>query len=188
MTRPDAQETPRDHPRTGAAMTTTTYRSGHCQTERHATCRGDYSATGGAECSCPCHPQERATEPGPGPALYHQSTAGIRDALPTPADVAAHPEAAHLHLMWLADEVDRLAAADVARLTDGGMPCRRASEGKGAIREHLIELLVFHQRIDIRGCLCGWSELGASYAAHLADILGPAIHQATAQERATADG
>lgn len=32
-------------------------------------------------------------------------------------------------------------------------------------------LLVAHQRRDVRSCLCGWSELGRSFAKHQVDVL-----------------
>jgi len=32
------------------------------------------------------------------------------------------------------------------------------------------DVLVYHQRRDIKGCACGWSELGRSHAAHQARI------------------
>lgn len=31
--------------------------------------------------------------------------------------------------------------------------------------------LVAHQRLDITGCLCGWSELGKSHACHQVQML-----------------
>ena len=35
-------------------------------------------------------------------------------------------------------------------------------------------VLVAHQRYDIWGCLCGWSELGKSHAAHQVKMLAEA--------------
>lgn len=32
-------------------------------------------------------------------------------------------------------------------------------------------VLIAHQRLDIRSCLCGWAELGLSHAAHQVDEL-----------------
>lgn len=32
-------------------------------------------------------------------------------------------------------------------------------------------LLVAHQRFDIRGCLCGWAELGKSHPRHQVSVL-----------------
>lgn len=32
-------------------------------------------------------------------------------------------------------------------------------------------LLIFHRRTDIRGCHCGWAELGRSHAEHVAKEL-----------------
>lgn len=37
-------------------------------------------------------------------------------------------------------------------------------------REILVAVLVYHQRLDIGRCGCGWNELGASHAEHVADI------------------
>ena len=37
-------------------------------------------------------------------------------------------------------------------------------------RTVLVDVLVYHQRLDISGCACGWSVLGASHAEHVADI------------------
>ena len=34
----------------------------------------------------------------------------------------------------------------------------------------LVMILVFHYRRDISGCGCGWSELGASWPEHVADV------------------
>jgi sRNA-binding protein len=36
-------------------------------------------------------------------------------------------------------------------------------------RDVLVTVLIHHQRMDIGGCLCGWSVLGASHAEHIAD-------------------
>lgn len=37
-------------------------------------------------------------------------------------------------------------------------------------REVLVEVLVYHWRRDAASCGCGWSELGRSHAAHVADV------------------
>ena len=41
-------------------------------------------------------------------------------------------------------------------------------------RERLIQVLIYHQRLDIGHCACGWGgrpqHLGLSHAAHIADI------------------
>lgn len=37
-------------------------------------------------------------------------------------------------------------------------------------REILVDVLVYHYRDDIRGCGCGWAELGASHPEHVADM------------------
>lgn len=36
------------------------------------------------------------------------------------------------------------------------------------------DLLVQHMRYDIRGCHCGWAELGKSHAVHVAKVLDAA--------------
>jgi hypothetical protein len=36
-------------------------------------------------------------------------------------------------------------------------------------RDVLVWTLYQHQRMDPGSCLCGWDELGASFAAHVAD-------------------
>ncbi len=36
------------------------------------------------------------------------------------------------------------------------------------------DLLVQHARYDIRGCRCGWAELGKSHAVHVAKVLDAA--------------
>jgi hypothetical protein len=38
-------------------------------------------------------------------------------------------------------------------------------------RRVLVEVLVYHQRMDAGGCACGWSVLGHSHAEHVADVL-----------------
>lgn len=37
-------------------------------------------------------------------------------------------------------------------------------------RAVLVQVLVYHQRKNIEGCWCGWSELGRSHAEHVADV------------------
>lgn len=37
-------------------------------------------------------------------------------------------------------------------------------------REKLIDVLVYHQRSDSSGCICGWGVLGESHAVHVADV------------------
>lgn len=34
----------------------------------------------------------------------------------------------------------------------------------------LVTVLVYHQRLDIEQCACGWAELGESYAEHVAQV------------------
>ena len=41
----------------------------------------------------------------------------------------------------------------------------------GTYRRLAEALLVAHQRRDSGSCLCGWSELGKSHAAHVAVVL-----------------
>jgi len=42
-------------------------------------------------------------------------------------------------------------------------------------RQVLVEVLVYHQRLDIGCCGCGWSVLGASHAEHIADVYEQSI-------------
>ncbi len=37
-------------------------------------------------------------------------------------------------------------------------------------RAVLVNVLVYHQRLDSSCCACGWGVLGASFAEHIADI------------------
>lgn len=43
-------------------------------------------------------------------------------------------------------------------------------------RDVLIAVLVQHQRKDISGCWCGWSQLGASHPEHVADVYEQAVN------------
>lgn len=44
----------------------------------------------------------------------------------------------------------------------------------------LVEVLVAHQRRDIEGCRCGWSELGHSHPEHIATEYEGAVREALA--------
>lgn len=37
-------------------------------------------------------------------------------------------------------------------------------------REVLKEVVVYHHKVSIEGCLCGWAELGKSIGEHVADV------------------
>ncbi len=37
-------------------------------------------------------------------------------------------------------------------------------------RAVLVEVVIYHWRRDIRGCGCGWAELGRSFAEHIATV------------------
>lgn len=37
-------------------------------------------------------------------------------------------------------------------------------------REILVEVLIYHWPTNMNGCHCGWSELGKSFTAHVADV------------------
>lgn len=37
-------------------------------------------------------------------------------------------------------------------------------------REVLVNVLVYHWRSDIKGCGCGWAELGRSWPEHVATV------------------
>jgi hypothetical protein len=47
------------------------------------------------------------------------------------------------------------------------------------VRNHVDDtaeaVLIAHQRFDAGNCLCGWSELGKSYAKHQVDMLREAM-------------
>ena len=34
----------------------------------------------------------------------------------------------------------------------------------------LVQVLIYHQRLSISHCACGWSVLGASHAEHVAEV------------------
>ena len=42
-------------------------------------------------------------------------------------------------------------------------------------RRLLVAVLVVHQRKDSASCSCGWSELGKSFADHVAECFGAAL-------------
>lgn len=42
-------------------------------------------------------------------------------------------------------------------------------------REVLLETLIYHQRRDHKGCICGWSELGKSHPEHIIHIYEEAV-------------
>lgn len=44
-------------------------------------------------------------------------------------------------------------------------------------REKLMDAVVYHWRDDIKGCGCGWSKLGASHAAHVADVYEESVRR-----------
>lgn len=45
---------------------------------------------------------------------------------------------------------------------------------RGTYRDLAAAVLVAHQRYDASSCLCGWSELGQSWAEHVASVLDDA--------------
>lgn len=45
-------------------------------------------------------------------------------------------------------------------------------------RDILVHVLVYHQRRADSGCHCGWNELGASWAEHVADKYQKALEEA----------
>jgi hypothetical protein len=44
-------------------------------------------------------------------------------------------------------------------------------------RKVLVEVLIYHQRKNVRYCECGWGELGKSHAEHVADIYEMSIKE-----------
>lgn len=47
--------------------------------------------------------------------------------------------------------------------------------GIGYDRPTMVQVLVYHQRVDITCCQCGWGVLGASHAEHVADVYEQAV-------------
>jgi hypothetical protein len=37
-------------------------------------------------------------------------------------------------------------------------------------RDVLVNVIIYHGRTSIKGCHCGWAELGRSHAEHVADV------------------
>lgn len=54
--------------------------------------------------------------------------------------------------------------------------------------ERTAALLTAHQRWDVGGCLCGWSQLGMSHALHQADVLTDAGLLADARPSGETEG
>jgi hypothetical protein len=46
-----------------------------------------------------------------------------------------------------------------------------ATPEKRAVRQLAEEILIYHQRKDITGCICGWAELGKSHPGHQVEML-----------------
>jgi hypothetical protein len=49
-------------------------------------------------------------------------------------------------------------------------PDREPTAALAYDREVLTAVVIYHYRKGIEGCGCGWAELGASYAEHVADV------------------
>lgn len=45
-------------------------------------------------------------------------------------------------------------------------------------RAVLVEVLTYHTRDDIKGCRCGWAELGRSWPEHVATVYEQAVEAA----------
>jgi hypothetical protein len=63
----------------------------------------------------------------------------------------------------------------------GGFGCRGGVDVEGTMTDEpnptvdaVAALLIEHARYDIRGCRCGWADLGKSHAAHVAKVLDAA--------------
>lgn len=41
-------------------------------------------------------------------------------------------------------------------------------------------VIIYHPKVDIAHCLCGWSKLGALHADHAADVYEEAVRKAPA--------
>lgn len=53
-----------------------------------------------------------------------------------------------------------------------------SSDGQGQVaydRGVLVNVLVYHQRVNLRGCGCGWDALGRSHPEHVADVYEESI-------------
>jgi len=46
-------------------------------------------------------------------------------------------------------------------------------------RDVLIEVIIYHQRVTIEGCWCGWGVLGESHAAHVVDVYEASVQART---------
>lgn len=44
-------------------------------------------------------------------------------------------------------------------------------------REVLAKVVIYHHKVSIEGCLCGWSNLGESIGKHVADVYEKAIRE-----------
>lgn len=53
-------------------------------------------------------------------------------------------------------------------------------------RDVLVDVLVYHQRLDAGHCGCGWSVLGASHAAHVAEVYEESIRTYDEDDEETA--
>jgi hypothetical protein len=49
-------------------------------------------------------------------------------------------------------------------------------------RDALVQTIIYHGRTSIKGCHCGWAELGKRHAEHVADVYEASM---TAAERTT---
>jgi hypothetical protein len=58
-----------------------------------------------------------------------------------------------------------------------GCPDRDAPASGAYDRGELMTTLVYHQRRNIAGCICGWSVLGASHPVHVADMYEAAMKE-----------
>ena len=43
-------------------------------------------------------------------------------------------------------------------------------------RDVLVDILIYHTRRDIKGCRCGWAELGRSWPEHVATVYEEAVN------------
>lgn len=44
-------------------------------------------------------------------------------------------------------------------------------------RDVLVDVVIHHHRESIKGCSCGWSQLGLSWADHVADVYESAVNE-----------
>lgn len=44
-------------------------------------------------------------------------------------------------------------------------------------RDALVQVITYHRKIDIKGCMCGWAELGKDHSQHVADVYEESVRE-----------